>query len=131
MGTTMKNFLNNLTGNMSESTVDEAAGKLKDLLVSNETVEKSFKIFRDAIVFTNLRIILIDVQGVTGSKVSYHSIPYRSIVSYEIETAGTLDLDSELKIYISGQAEPLKKEFKKGSNIKEVGQLIGEHLLHV
>ncbi|KFL43244.1 hypothetical protein CH76_07590 [Lysinibacillus sp. BF-4] len=131
MGTTMKNFLNNLTGNMSESTVNEAARKLKDLLVSNETVEKSFKIFRDAIVFTNLRIILIDVQGVTGSKVSYHSIPYKSIVSYEIETAGTLDLDSELKIYISGQAEPLKKEFKKGSNIKEVGQLIGEHLLHV
>ena len=81
---------------------DEAVGKLKDLLVS----------------------------GVTGSKVSYHSIPYKSIVSYEIETAGTLDLDAELKIYISGQAEPLKKEFKKGSNIKEVGQLIGEHLLH-
>lgn len=130
MGTTMKNFLNNLTGNMSESTVNEAAGKLKDLLVSNETVEKSFKIFRDSIVFTNLRIILIDVQGVTGSKVSYYSIPYKSIVSYEIETAGTLDLDAELKIYISGQAEPLKKEFKKGSNIKEVGQLIGEHLLY-
>ncbi len=41
----------------------------------------------------------------------YYSISYKSIVSYEIETAGTLDLDSELKIYISGQAEPLKKEF--------------------
>lgn len=98
---------------------DEVAGKLKDLLVSNETVEKSFKIFRDSIVFTNLRIILIDVQGVTGSKVSYYSIPYKSIVSYEIETAGTLDLDAELKIYISGQAEPLKKSLEKAPILKK------------
>lgn len=125
----MKNFLNNLTGNMSESTNDEATKKLEDLLIQNEVVHKSFKIFRDSMVFTNLRIILIDVQGVTGSKVAYHSIPYKSIISYEIETAGTLDLDSELKIYISGVAEPIKKEFKKGSNIKEIGKLIGEHIL--
>ena len=70
---------------------DEAVGKLKDLLVS----------------------------GVTGSKVSYYSIPYKSIVSYEIETAGTLDLDAELKIYISGQAEPLKKSLEKAPILKK------------
>lgn len=49
----------------------------------------------------------------------YYSIPYKSIVSYEIETAGTLDLGAELKIYISGQAEPLKKSLEKAPILKK------------
>jgi hypothetical protein len=64
-------------------------------------------------VFTNKRLILIDKQGMTGRKVDYHSIPYRAITQFKIETAGHFDLDAELKIWISGQDDPIEKELKK------------------
>lgn len=77
-------------------------------------MEAAFKLFRDMMVFTEKRLILVDKQGMTGKKTEYHSIPYKSISHYSIETAGTFDLDAELKIWISSAEEPLvDKQFKK------------------
>ena len=64
-------------------------------------------------VFTNKRLILIDKQGLTGKKVDYHTIPYKAITQFRLETAGHFDLDAELKIWVSGQANPIEKELKK------------------
>jgi hypothetical protein len=69
-------------------------------------------------VFTNKRLILIDKQGITGRKVDYHSIPYRAITQFKIETAGHFDLDAELKIWISGYLniwaiQPNRKRIKE------------------
>ena len=64
-------------------------------------------------MFTDKRFVLVDKQGITGNKIEYHSIPYKSITHFSIETAGTFDLDAELKIWISGTAAPVQKKFNK------------------
>lgn len=66
------------------------------MLAPSEKVEHAYKLIRDLIVFTDKRLLLIDKQGMTGKKVEYHSIPYKSVVHLSIETAGTFDLDAEL-----------------------------------
>ncbi|MGL5352561.1 MAG: PH domain-containing protein, partial [Clostridium sp.] len=65
-------------------------------------------------------------QGVTGKKVEYHSVPYRAITNFKVETAGHFDLDAELTIYISG-SEPIQKTFSGGSNIYEVQGILAEY----
>lgn len=73
--------------------------------------------------------MLVDKQGLTGSKVEYHSIPYKSITHFSIETAGTFDLDAELKIWISGTAVPVQKQFNKTLNIYAVQAVLASYVL--
>ena len=75
-------------------------------------------------MFTNKRLVLVDKQGMTGSKVEYHSLPYKSITHFSIETGGTFDLDAELKIWISGSAAPFQKRFNKKLSIYEVQSVL-------
>jgi hypothetical protein len=74
-------------------------------------------LIRDFFVFTNKRLVLVDKQGLTGKKVEYHSIPYKSITHFSVETAGRFDRDAEMKIWISGIREPIEREFKKGTDV--------------
>lgn len=106
-------LLDGLLGNASEIDVNEVAEELAPIIGDTEEVQQVFKVIRDMYVFTNKRLILIDKQGMTGRKVDYHSIPYRAITQFKVETAGHFDLDAELKIWISGQTDPIEKELKK------------------
>ena len=90
-----------LLGNASQLSNDKIEQELEHVLLDNEQVEMAFSLVRDLIVFTEYRLILVDKQGVTGKKVSYKSIPYRSISRFTVETSGHFDLDAELKIWIS------------------------------
>ena len=72
---------------------------------------------------------MLDIQGLTGSKREYHSIPYRSIDQFSVETAGTFDDDCEMKLWIKGMTEPLKKEFKRGINVKALQQTLAKYIL--
>lgn len=110
-------LLDGLLGNASEVNVDDVAEELSPILGDSESISKVFKLIRDMYVFTNKRLILIDKQGMTGRKVEYHSIPYRAITQFKVETAGHFDMDAELKIWISGQAEPIEAELKKESAV--------------
>ena len=80
-------------------------------------------------MFTDKRLILVDRQGMTGSKVEYHSLPYRAITHLSVETAGTFDMDAELKIWISGLAEPVRKTFNKKLSIYEVQKVLAAYVL--
>lgn len=114
-------IFNKILGNASEATSDELNEKYGRLLIDSETVEMGFKLFRDTFMFTNKRLILIDVQGITGSKVQYLSLPYKSISRISLETAGTFDLDAELKIWISSENIPsISKKFNKSIDVYEV-----------
>lgn len=93
-------------GNASKINKEELAREFSPMLADNEHIEQAFAVFRDKWVFTNRRLIILNVQGMTGKKREYMSIPYRSIVRYSIETAGTFDLDAELKIWLSGSDIP-------------------------
>ena len=106
-------LLDALLGNASEINVESVLQELAPIIGDSETIQQVFKVIRDMYVFTNKRLILIDKQGLTGKKVDYHSIPYRQITQFKIETAGHFDLDAELKIWVSGQDEPIHKELKK------------------
>lgn len=102
---------------------------LEAILVEGERVVKAFRIIRDMFVFTEKRLILIDKQGITGKKAEYHSIPYKSISHFSVETAGTFDLDAEMKIYISGNMNPIQREFRRGSNITDVQKTLAAFIL--
>jgi hypothetical protein len=119
----------NLRGNAAEIDVQKLEHEFESILVDEEKIEKAFKLFRDLFVFTNKRLVLVDRQGFSGSKVEYYSIPYKSVVRFAVETAGNFDSDSEMKIWLSGTHEPMKKEFKKGTDIRGVQQTLAKYIL--
>ncbi|HKJ48710.1 MAG TPA: PH domain-containing protein [Christiangramia sp.] len=123
-------ILSSLLGNagvIDKSTLQEKYGKL---LIPSEEIEAGFKIIRDTFIFTNKRLILVDVQGLTGSKIEYFSVLYKSITRFSVETAGSFDLDAELKIWISGEQTPsISKRFNKKVDIYEVQKLLAEFTL--
>ncbi len=122
-------LINAVLGNASEIDVKELDTQLNDYLIDGEKVERAWKLIRDYFIFTDLRLILIDKQGVTGTKVEYHSIPYKNISHFSVETVGNFDLDSELKLYIRDYPGPLIKKFKKGSNLSECQRTLAGYIL--
>lgn len=122
-------MLQGLFGNAAEVNVKELEKELAATLIEGETVIKGFKVIRDMFIFTDKRLILIDKQGMTGKKVEYHSILYKSISHFSVESGGTFDLDAELKIYISGNANPIQREFKKGTDIIGVQKMLAQFVL--
>ena len=96
-----------IRGNAREVGAEELHRSLGNILADDEYIDKGFKMVRDLLVFTNKRLILVDKQGVTGKKVEIQSIPYRSVTRFAIETVGTFDLDSEMKIWIPATDENL------------------------
>ena len=121
-------LLDGLMGNASEVNIQEVAREYSNILAENENIEKAYKLIRDMFIFTNKSLILIDKQGVTGKKSEYHSIPYKSITHFSIETAGHLDLDAELKIWISGSPAPIEKKFNKSLNIYAVQSVLATYI---
>lgn len=106
-------ILDSLMGNASEVDAGEIQSELSEVLADNEQVIDAYKMVRDMYVFTNKRMITIDKQGMTGKKVDYLSVPYKSITQFNVETAGTFDTDCELKVWVSGRAEPIEIELKR------------------
>ena len=100
------------------------------LLIDGESIELGFKLIRDTFIFTSKRLILIEKQGITGSKIEYKSIIYKSISRFSIETAGTFDLEAELKIWVSSEANPsIVKQFNKSVNVYDVQNVLAFHVL--
>lgn len=123
-------IFSSLLGNAGAVTEEELKEKYGQLLIDNEEIELGFKVIRDLFIFTNKRLILIDVQGLTGKKVEYLSITYKSISRFAIETAGSLDLDAELKIWISSETKPsITKQFNKSVNVYDVHKVLATHVL--
>ena len=98
------------------------------ILVEGEEHIGSYQSIRDGVVFTNKRIIVINVQGITGKKKDATSLPYSKIQAYSVETAGHLDLDSELELWFSGLGK-IKLEFVSRANVAEICKMISAHVL--
>lgn len=122
-------LFNAILGNASEVNNEDVSKEFGALMIEGETIEKAFKLIKDMFVFTNKRLILAEKQLV-GTKVDYLSIPYSSIKKFSKESAGILDLDAELKIWLNHDDQPIKKQFGKGgNNINEVYQILSKHIL--
>lgn len=123
-------LLSGILGNASTVNASDLQEKYAQLLIDGETVEIGFKLIRDTFIFTNKRLIFIYVQGITGSKVEYKSIVYKSISRFSVESAGTFELDAELKIWVSSESEPsIKAQFNKSVNVYDVQRILAKHLL--
>ena len=107
---------------------DAFASVVSPMLIPGETVVGCFKSVRDGVVFTNKRIFAINVQGITGKKADYTSLPYARIQAFSVETAGVLDLDCELELWFSGLGR-VKFEFFANANVTEICRVISEAVL--
>jgi hypothetical protein len=119
-----------LIGNAGAVNPDDLYKKYGELLLEGEEIEIGFKLIRDTFLFTTKRLLLIEVQGLTGSKTEYKSIAYKSITRFSVETPGTFDLEAELKIWVSSESEPsIKKQFNKSVNVYDVQKVLAFHVL--
>ena len=119
-----------ILGNAGTVSNEELQKNFGLLLIEGESIELGFKLIRDTFIFTNKRLIFIDKQGITGSKTEYKSITYKSISRFSIETAGTFELDAELKIWISSEPHPsIIKQFNKSVNVYEVQKVLAFYVL--
>ncbi len=108
--------------------VDQMLETISQFLLEEETVFSVFKTVRDQLVFTSKRIIAANVQGLTGKKVDYTSIPYSKIQTFSVETSGTLDRDCELEIYISSIGK-IRFEIRGNFDIVTFNKVISKYVL--
>ena len=123
----MIDFKNAAFAKLKQVDPSEVGTTVLSLLVPGEAVISAYKGIRDYVVFTDKRFISVNVQGITGKKQDFTSMPYSKISVFSVETAGTLDLDSELELYFSGVGK-VKFEFSGKSDIIQIGKLISEHM---
>jgi hypothetical protein len=122
-------LLDGMLGNASKIDPAKIQQEFAQILAPGERVEHAYQLIRDYLVFTDKRFVIVDKQGMTGKKVEYHSIPYRSITHFSIETAGSFDLDAELKIWVSGASAPFQRQFNKKLSIYEVQAVLASYVL--
>lgn len=119
-----------LMGNAGVVSQEELTRDYGKILTEGEVMELGFKLIRDTFIFTSKRLILVDKQGITGRKIEYLSIAYKSISRFSIETAGTFDLEAELKIWISSEPNPsIVKKFDRSVNVYDVQKVLAHHAL--
>ena len=122
-------LLDGLLGNASEVDPSRLQTEFAQVLAPGERIEKAYQLIRDTFVFTDKRLIFVNRQGLSGKKIDYQSIPYRSITRFSIETGGAFDLDAELKIWLSGTSTPVQLQFNKKLSIYEVQSVLASYVL--
>jgi len=103
-------------------------GMLSPLFIEGESIIGTYQGMRDGVVFTNKRIIAINVQGITGKKKDFSSLPYSKIQAFSVETAGVFDLDSELELWFSGLGK-VKFEFVSTADVAAICRTISGFVL--
>ena len=122
-------LLSSLLGNAGVVAPDKLETDYAQLLAEGETIEVGFAVFRDTVIFTDKRLMIVDVQGMTGKKIEYLSIPYSKITKFSIETSGRFDLDAELKIWVGSDSSPIQKKFNKKVNIYDLQRVLAQFTL--
>jgi hypothetical protein len=117
-------LLDGVLGNASRIDNAEATKEYGRLLSDGEQIHAAYRLIRDGLLLTSTRLILINKQGMTGKKVYYRSVPYRSISTFAVENAGKFDLDAELTVWVPGRAEPFSLTFSRGVDVFEVQALL-------
>ncbi len=114
--------------NLKEISLSQIRPEVEDFMVSGEEIVQCFQTIRDQVIFTSKRVFVINVQGITGKKVSYISYPYSKVVTFGIETAGVLDIDSELLLTMQNGIH-LQFDFKAQVDIKRIVANIQQYIL--
>lgn len=124
----MIDFNNNSVFKLKKVEASKFDSELRDLLIDGENIIGCYQDVRDHVFFTDKRVIAVNVQGITGKKKDFTTLPYSKISAYSVETAGTFDLESELDLYYSGVGR-VRFEFKGSSDILEIGRVLAKYAL--
>ena len=124
----MIDFNNNSVFKLKKVDASKFDSEMNDILIDDEKVIGCYQDVRDHVIFTSKRVIAVNVQGITGKKKDFTSLPYSKITAYSVETAGTFDLESELDLFYSGVGK-VRFEFKGSSDILEIGRIITKYAL--
>lgn len=120
----MIDFSKNPIFKLSPTNLDGSVARdIVPILLAGEKFQYVYSGGRDGVAFTDKRIIALNVQGLTGSKKDFTSLPYKSIQAFSVETAGTFDRDAELEIWFSGLGK-IKFEFSRGVDVSELARII-------
>ena len=114
--------------NLKEINTTQIRPEISNFLVMGEEIIQCFKTVRDQVIFTNKRVFVVNVQGITGKKISYFSYPYSKVQYFGIETAGVLDIDSEL-ILAFNDGNVLQFDFKSKVDIRRICANISSFVL--
>ena len=116
--------------NLKPIPVENVRSEVNGLLISGEECVLAFQTVRDQLVFTNKRIISIDVQGLTGKRKSYASMPYAKIQYFSVQTPGFAEIipDSELFLMFSN-GMTATFDFKGNVDIGRISRMIAEYVL--
>lgn len=124
----MIDFSNGTFTKLKQVNSNDGLSMVQGLLINGENVLSAYRGIRDYVVFTNKRVISVNVQGMTGKKRDFTSLPYAKISAFSVETAGVLDLDGELDLWFSGLGH-VRFEFAGHCDIVQIGQLIASYAL--
>ncbi len=117
------------TKNTSSAETKKLHAEYSPLLADGEIIEAGFIVARDTFLFTNKRLILVNIQGVSGRQLEYLSIPYSSIKKFSVQTGANFDLNAEMKLWIGNDTIPLEKKFNKDVNVYDVQKVLASHVL--
>ena len=116
------------TFNLKQIDLSKVRKEVFDFLVADEDLIQAFETIRDQVVFITKRILVLNVQGITGKKKSYISYPYSKVQYFGIETAGVLDIDSELLLAFNDGSK-LSFDFKSNVDITKISKCIAQFVL--
>lgn len=126
--TGMIDFTNASVFKLKAAQLEDLGPTVQPLLVPGEALVAGFKAMRDYVVFTDKRLIAVNVQGMTGKKQDFTSLPYAKVQAWSVETAGNFDLDAEHELWFSGLGK-VRLEFKGEVDIRALGQMIATFAL--
>lgn len=124
----MIDFANGSVFKLNPCNTQDIAPTVAPLLIPGEQIVLCFRAVRDFVVFTDRRLIAANVQGITGKKCDFTSLPYKKIQAFSVETAGSFDRDAELDLWFSGLGK-VRLEFRGSSDIRQLGQMIATYVL--
>ncbi|WP_296621285.1 PH domain-containing protein [Marivirga sp.] len=124
------NFFSNLLNNSGILENSNIADEYERLLLQDEQIEVGFKLNEDTFIFTNMRMVLVDLKKGDDIGIEYLSLPYSRISNFCVQTKKSFNSKATLKIWLNGQNEPqLEKEFSKSVDVYEVQKILAGHVL--
>lgn len=124
----MIDFKNTIFQSLTIRDNDVYRNIVSKILTRDEWIAMTFEGYRDGVVFTDKRIITINIQGFSGKKIDLTSIPYSNITAHSIETAGAMDYDSELTLWVRSVGA-VRFQFTTGTDIYMIGKTISDYVL--
>ena len=124
----MLDFKTNIIFKLKEVTPAEALELVQPMLLEDETIFAAFKTIRDHVVFTNHRVIAVNVEGITGKQKDFTSLPYIKIQAFSVRTASLLAVDTVMDLWFNSMGI-VTFEFSGRFDIAAFNKLIGQYIL--